>query len=221
SLKSYLELYTSDIRDFKRALDSLQKASSSLQKFEHEAVNGAIPTFIANHFKGPQFQFSKAVTDNAHAQLVDSKKTLDDALTTAALAATAHYRKCHAKHVELCKERADIDQCTQALLDKLGVYSTKIIQSSGRSNLKIWESYAQLVVTAFSQELEQAMFEYTARLANAVADKEAKASTVATAREDAEMKDGTKPIGTLIREIARAEAKAAIEAETTGKNKPQ
>ncbi|TCD59779.1 hypothetical protein EIP91_011477 [Steccherinum ochraceum] len=209
-LKAFLGLYSDGLRDFKSGLECLQKAQTSERKFEVAASNGVIPGWIASHFKGPSLQFTKATTDSVLAELADDRKVYDEALATAAKAAVEFHRVAHAKHVAVATRLVDIELCKDTLYAKLSDYSTSIINVVGRGSATIWETYARAVTTAFLRELEDQRFEFTAALHNAAAEQTAKAAAVDAAREDAEMKDATKPIGELIDEKLNARLEVAV-----------
>ncbi|THU83124.1 hypothetical protein K435DRAFT_690140, partial [Dendrothele bispora CBS 962.96] len=199
-IKVFLEKYNQGLKDFDSAQNTLQRVLVAQRKFEASASEGNHPSWIANHLKGPSFQFPKTVLDEAHESLEDARKVYDEALVVATSKATDYIRACHDATARLCKEKVNIDKCVQNFLEDLTVYTTEIIEATGRGNNDKWNAYAKSVAAAFGQDLENLYFEFTAASARSNQEREAKAATVTAARHDAEMVESTKPIGKIIDE---------------------
>ncbi|KAJ7144302.1 hypothetical protein C8R44DRAFT_865250 [Mycena epipterygia] len=208
-LTKFVEIHAECLSDFRTSQTMLQKALLTLTKHEQYSSNGAIPTTVSNNLKLPHIQLVKGSPEAGDdADVSAEKEKAEKAIAAASTIVTSYLGKLYAHQVQLCRERVNIASMATAFSVRLQAYGKPIIMAGGGEDDTAWDAVIATLTKAFSAELLSLNFEFVAVLDRDAEAKESKASAVITARADAEMADGTKPVKDLVKE---ANAKSKLE----------
>ncbi|KAJ7182470.1 hypothetical protein C8R43DRAFT_967277 [Mycena crocata] len=206
----FYDIYSAGLTRYKSTQTALQRAQSTLSKFGQVSSNGAIPSSVSNHLKLPLFQpiqlAADAVSDE---RVVDAKKAAEKDIATALQSSVKLLTTFYEVQVETCRNMLDVATCADAYANALTEYGKSIMTASGDADIdvNVWQTCITRLKVAFTLEIKNLKYDFTARTMSEAEAKEAKANAVLTARADAEMADATRPIGEMLDEkVVRAVA---------------
>jgi hypothetical protein len=197
----FVELHSRCLEGFKSALRALQRAVTTNDKFTLSASTGSVPTSVRNAVKLPYVQVMKLATGVENDQVVTAHKTAaENALSSAAVESTKYLTALYTAQVAAIREKVKVAAVADEFATSLKEYSASVMADAAVTDTTMWDPLIARLKTAVASELETAQIDFVATLRREADAKEAKATLVNTARADAEMTDGTRPVEEVIEE---------------------
>ncbi|KAJ7838961.1 hypothetical protein B0H13DRAFT_1650444 [Mycena leptocephala] len=197
----FVEEHSRCLSGFKNAQEALQRALATQKKFAESSSTGLVPSAVIKSVKMPYVQVMKLAVGIETDLVVTAAKALaEKELSSAAVSCTKYLSALYEVQVCAIRDQTKVANVGDEFAVALTAIGASIMSDATGGDGAVWAPLIARLKMAFTTELETAMVEFVAIFRREAQAKEAKANAVNTARADAEMADGTRPVAEIIDE---------------------
>jgi nucleotide-binding universal stress UspA family protein len=197
----FVEEHSRCLSGFKNAQEALQRALATQKKFAESSSTGLVPSAVIKSVKMPYVQVMKLAVGIETDLVVTAAKALaEKELSSAAVSCTKYLSALYEVQVCAIRDKTKVANVADEFAVALTAIGASIMSDATGGDGAVWAPLIARLKMAFTTELETAMVEFVAIFRREAQAKEAKANAVNTARADAEMADGTRPVAEIIDE---------------------
>ncbi|KAK6992409.1 hypothetical protein R3P38DRAFT_3373041 [Favolaschia claudopus] len=197
----FIDEHTKFHSGFLSAVDALQRALTTQSKFVESTAAGQAHSSVLKTVKLPFVQIMKLAAGIDSDLVVAAAKAKADAdLDLAAKSGTQYFTALYEAQVAMIRSKTNVSTIADEYANSLTAIGASIISDATGGDGTVWAPLIVRLKAAFTTELELAMVEFVSAFKREAKTKEAEAAAVNTARADAEMLDGTRPVREIIGE---------------------